>query len=260
MDLLYKIFIDPFVQMGTAPDLLVQTLWDGLVAGALYALIALGFVLIFKASGVFNFAQGIMVVFAALTLVGLHERGVPLDPDMNKYDLEHACTDHPRMSRQLCEQVYHDAWARYYTDEHVKTIMRRAFASGIPMNKVGGILTWVSGSNAIEGVHPLQFGFFRRRIRTQRRSGMPIEGPLAFYPRRAWEIIRMAWQWARHARKYQAMRKRVITELSGRTYMDEALAPPPSDAAEDHLVQAFAAEIPKMYGAPRMRVSAGSTR
>ncbi len=72
MDLLYKIFIDPFVQMGTAPDLLLQTLWEGLVGGVLYALIALGFVLIFKASGVFNFAQGIMVVFAALTLVGLH--------------------------------------------------------------------------------------------------------------------------------------------------------------------------------------------
>ena len=50
----------------------MQTLWR-LVAGMLYALIALGFVLIFKASGVFNFAQGIMVVFAALTLVGLHE-------------------------------------------------------------------------------------------------------------------------------------------------------------------------------------------
>ena len=77
MDLLYKIFIDPFVQMGTAPDLFVQTLWDGLVAGVLYSLIALGFVLIFKASGVFNFAQGIMVVFAALTLVGLHEHGIP---------------------------------------------------------------------------------------------------------------------------------------------------------------------------------------
>jgi branched-chain amino acid transport system permease protein len=76
MDLLYKIFIDSFVQMA-APDLLVQTLWDGFVAGALYALVALGFVLIFKASGVFNFAQGIMVVFAALRLVGLHERGVP---------------------------------------------------------------------------------------------------------------------------------------------------------------------------------------
>jgi len=72
MNLLYQIFIDPFVQMGGAPDLLVQTLWEGLVGGVLYALIALGFVLIFKASGVFNFAQGIMMVFAALTLVGLH--------------------------------------------------------------------------------------------------------------------------------------------------------------------------------------------
>src|SRR6266702_5088729 len=77
MDLLYKIFLDPFVQMGAAPDLLVQTLWEGLVGGVLYALIALGFVLIFKASGVFNFAQGIMVVFAALTLVGLNAYGAP---------------------------------------------------------------------------------------------------------------------------------------------------------------------------------------
>ena len=77
MNLLYHIFIDPFAQMAAAPDLLVQTLWEGLVSGVLYALIALGFVLIFKASGVFNFAQGIMVVFAALTLVGLHQKGVP---------------------------------------------------------------------------------------------------------------------------------------------------------------------------------------
>jgi branched-chain amino acid transport system permease protein len=77
MDMLYNVLIDPFVMMGSAPDLLIQTLWEGLVAGVLYALIALGFVLIFKASGVFNFAQGIMVVFAALTLVGLHEMGIP---------------------------------------------------------------------------------------------------------------------------------------------------------------------------------------
>src|SRR3979409_2810678 len=74
MDLLYKIFLDPFVQMGAAPDLLVQTLWEGLVAGVLYALIALGYVLIYKASGVFNFAQGIMVVFAARALVGVAAR------------------------------------------------------------------------------------------------------------------------------------------------------------------------------------------
>jgi len=74
---IHAIFVDPFNQMTQAPDLLAQTIWEGLVSGVLYALIALGFVLIFKASGVFNFAQGIMVVFAALTLVGLYEKGVP---------------------------------------------------------------------------------------------------------------------------------------------------------------------------------------
>jgi len=77
MDLLRALFVDPLAQMIAAPDLLAQAIWEGFVAGVLYSLIALGFVLIYKASGVFNFAQGIMMVFAALTLVGLHEKGVP---------------------------------------------------------------------------------------------------------------------------------------------------------------------------------------
>src|SRR5258705_12552657 len=57
-------------------NFLVEVLIGGLAAGRMYSLVALGFVLIFKASGVFNFAQGVMVLFAALTLVGLIERGV----------------------------------------------------------------------------------------------------------------------------------------------------------------------------------------
>lgn len=77
MDLLSAIVLDPFVRMGTNPTFLVQVIWEGFVSGVLYALVALGFVLIFKASGVFNFAQGIMVVFAALALVGLHAQGMP---------------------------------------------------------------------------------------------------------------------------------------------------------------------------------------
>lgn len=76
MELLNAIFIEPFTTMYALPDLFLQTLWEGFVAGTLYSLIALGFVLIFKASGVFNFAQGIMVVFAALVLVGVHALGV----------------------------------------------------------------------------------------------------------------------------------------------------------------------------------------
>src|SRR5690606_32676668 len=77
MDFLHSILIKPFADMAAAPDFLMQVVWEGVVSGVLYALIALGFVLIYKSSRIFNFAQGIMVVFAALTLVGLHERGVP---------------------------------------------------------------------------------------------------------------------------------------------------------------------------------------
>lgn len=77
MEFLHSIFVKPFADMAAAPDFLIQVLWEGMVSGVLYALIALGFVLIYKSSRIFNFAQGIMVVFAALTLVGLHERGVP---------------------------------------------------------------------------------------------------------------------------------------------------------------------------------------
>ncbi|AFO50659.1 MULTISPECIES: branched-chain amino acid ABC transporter permease [Pseudomonas] len=54
-----------------------EVLIGGLLAGVMYSLVAIGFVLIYKASGVFNFAQGAMVLFAALTFVSLLQRGVP---------------------------------------------------------------------------------------------------------------------------------------------------------------------------------------
>jgi branched-chain amino acid transport system permease protein len=80
MDLLYGVLVGPFRDMFTAPTFLAEVLIGGVAAGLMYSLVALGFVLIFKASGVFNFAQGVMVLFSALTLVGLMERGVPVVP------------------------------------------------------------------------------------------------------------------------------------------------------------------------------------
>ncbi len=57
----------------------IEVALSGLMAGVMYSLVALGFVLIFKASGIFNFAQGVMALFAALTLVGLMEKfGMPI--------------------------------------------------------------------------------------------------------------------------------------------------------------------------------------
>src|SRR5688572_32196121 len=77
MEFLFSLLLEPFLAMGARPDFFGQVFIGGLLTGVMYALVALGFVLIFKASGVFNFAQGVMVLFAALTLVGLLERGVP---------------------------------------------------------------------------------------------------------------------------------------------------------------------------------------
>jgi branched-chain amino acid transport system permease protein len=71
MGVLRAIFVDPFVMIAELPLFFVEVLIGGLMAGVMYSLVALGFVLIFKASGVFNFAQGAMVLFAALTFAGL---------------------------------------------------------------------------------------------------------------------------------------------------------------------------------------------
>src|SRR5437867_4305860 len=70
--------VTPFRDIVTGPAFFVEVLLGGIAAGLMYSLVALGFVLIFKASGVFNFSQGVMVLFAALTLVGLMDRGVPV--------------------------------------------------------------------------------------------------------------------------------------------------------------------------------------
>src|SRR5437667_12525490 len=77
-ELVYGIAVAPFKDMVGSPAFFAEVLIGGVFAGLMYAMVALGFVLIFKASGVFNFAQGVMVLFAALTLVGLMEHGLPV--------------------------------------------------------------------------------------------------------------------------------------------------------------------------------------
>ena len=78
MDVLAAVLVTPFANMSSNPEFVLEVIIGGLLSGVMYSLVALGFVLIYKASGVFNFAQGTMVLFAALTLVGLIERGLPI--------------------------------------------------------------------------------------------------------------------------------------------------------------------------------------
>jgi hypothetical protein len=184
----------------------------------------------------------------------LHLRGVAMDPDMNKYDVEHACTAHPKMSKAEWEQVYRDAWAHYYTDAHVETVMRRGLACGLKLSKVLGGLTVFSGAARIEGVHPLQFGIVRRKIRTQRRPGMKVPSPLVFYPWRAFDFARAALRWGTLTLRYYRIRRRVEADPNRLAYTDHALQPTAPEEADD-LVEAFADKIPKTHGAPIRRLA-----
>ncbi|GBD42236.1 High-affinity branched-chain amino acid transport system permease protein LivH [bacterium HR39] len=78
MEVLELVLFEPIRSILDAPLFFVEVLIGGLMTGVMYALVALGFVLIFKASGVFNFAQGSMVLFAALFFVGFIDLGVPI--------------------------------------------------------------------------------------------------------------------------------------------------------------------------------------
>jgi radical SAM superfamily enzyme YgiQ (UPF0313 family) len=180
----------------------------------------------------------------------LYMNGTPMDPDMNKYDLEHACTAHPLMSKEEWMQTYIDAWRRYYTDEHVETIMRRAVASGLNPRKILDAMTIFSGSARIEGTHPLQFGLVRRKIRNQRRYGMPIVSPLVFYPWRVFDFLKVATLWLRLLRRYRNIMARVVADPAASSYSDEALSLYTGTGKTDHFVEVFADKIPHTYGAP----------
>ena len=87
MEFLNLVLIAPIADMIEYPSFLVEVVFGGLMSGVMYSLVALGFVLIFKASGVFNFAQGVFALFAALTLVGLMNGTMPFTLDKSLPEL-----------------------------------------------------------------------------------------------------------------------------------------------------------------------------
>ena len=141
------------------------------------------------------------------------------------------------MSQEVWERVYADAWRLYYTDEHVATVMRRAVLAGINRTKLLDLLVMFSGAVPIEGVHPLQFGFVRRKIRTQRRHGMPIVNPILFYPR-ADDAVYVANEWAMKALHYRGILKRVVSSGAPDSWFDKAMQPSNVEGG-DHLIDVF---------------------
>jgi hypothetical protein len=164
----------------------------------------------------------------------LWKQGVPMDPDLNNYDVEHVCTAHPRMSKQEWEAVYQEAWSLYYTPAHMKTLIRRAAATGVPLGSLVKVLANFATTVRLEKVHPLQGGVIRLKHPDERRPGLPRENPWLFWPRFAWETL------AKHAILFGTIAKLIAWAVviarhpDARRYIDQALTPV-SDHEDDSL-------------------------
>ncbi|MCG8361590.1 MAG: radical SAM protein [Kiloniellales bacterium] len=155
----------------------------------------------------------------------LYNKGVWMDPDLNKYELGHVVTVHPNMSIEEWQSAYRKAWDQYYTPEHIERIMRRAASVGQKAKKMIWPIMWFYASIMFEGCHPVEGGYWRYKVRTQRRSGLPIENPLIFYSRRAVEQVVAIYRWTGLYRMLKKIADRVDADPAKLEYKDLALTP-----------------------------------
>jgi radical SAM superfamily enzyme YgiQ (UPF0313 family) len=155
----------------------------------------------------------------------LFEQGVAMDPDLNKYDLEHVTTAHPNMSGPEWQAIYRKAWDAYYSPEHVERVISRAVAWGFnPKHMMIKLLSFYACIR-FEKIHPLEGGLVRRKYRHDRRPGLPRELPGLFHLRYVWEMADkyarffwMTWQ-------YRRILKRVLRDAEAPGYPDLAMTP-----------------------------------
>ncbi|MCX7304879.1 MAG: radical SAM protein [Hyphomicrobiales bacterium] len=159
----------------------------------------------------------------------LWKNGVAMDSDLNKYDVEHVCTAHAKMSADEWQGIYHEAWSLYYTPRHMRTLLRRAFATGVPVGNLAKYLLTFSTTDRLEKVHPLQGGILRLKHPSERRPGLARENPWLFWPRFGWQTF------AKHAALVSAILQLTIWQTAikyapgARNYMDQALTPVSDD-------------------------------
>lgn len=155
----------------------------------------------------------------------LWKNGIAMDPDLNNYDTEHACTAHTKMSKAEWEAIYHEAWSLYYTPAHMKTLMRRTAATGGPLGSLVKLLFTFSTTDCIEKVHPLQSGIIRLKHRSERRPGLPAERALVFWPRFVWETLYKHAILAGTIARLLAWKMVIARDPNAAAYMDQALTP-----------------------------------
>ncbi|HVW92406.1 MAG TPA: radical SAM protein, partial [Devosia sp.] len=156
----------------------------------------------------------------------LFRAGEPMDPDLNKYDLNHATRPvGGKMSKEEWERCYRAAWQRYYTVEHVTTLMKRSAATGLHTANILFLSTWFAGGINIEGVHPLECGALRRKFRHARRPELGLESPLLFYPRYWAETVGKLFRWGLLYGRYGWQYLKIERDPHRFEYTDLALTP-----------------------------------
>ncbi|HXY05028.1 MAG TPA: radical SAM protein [Burkholderiaceae bacterium] len=169
----------------------------------------------------------------------LYLAGVDMERDLNKYDVVHVTTRHPRMSSSELLGIYRRAWELYYSPAHVETVLRRAKARGYdPRNMMWKLISF-HAQPIFENVHPLEGGIFRRKYRRDRRPGLPLENPLVFYAKYGWEIASKHVRFVPFYLRYRRTLRRVMNDM--RPYSDLPIARVrPSDVANLELFTATA--------------------
>ncbi|WP_299481367.1 radical SAM protein [uncultured Roseibium sp.] len=163
----------------------------------------------------------------------LLSKGIWMDPDLNKYDLNHRVSHHPKMTDSEWEEAYREAWESYYSDAHIETVLRRAAAhkKGRPGNKLF-LMMWFKLMVQCEGVHPLEGGYFRLKFRKDRRSGLPIESALSFYPRYIWEVVAKHWAYVSSTWRVYRIYRKVKASPNRHSYSDIAIKEIEKDSEE----------------------------
>jgi len=172
----------------------------------------------------------------------LHKAGSFLDPDLNKYDLEHVTTIHPRMSTAQWEKLYRDTWKEFYSLEHMEKVLRRAAATDIHLGNMVVLLVWFHFCIVYEKIDPLQGGYLRRKYRRDRRPTMPVESPFVFYPRYVADLLYKHFKMAQLAWRFHWFKKRLERDPEARNYRDIALTP--DSETDTEMLEMLAAHVP----------------
>ena len=168
----------------------------------------------------------------------LRAAGTWMDPDFNKYDLNHRVTHHQAMSDREWDEALKEATRRFFTHEHMARVFNRMMQmrTNQPFTTLQMMMTYRQGP-LVDGVGPSEFGIGRIVRRRQRRHGMPLENPLIFYPRIAarslYKLVYHGWTYGRLRISLAQARAR---HRKGTPYADAAIAAPSTGA--DNLVLA----------------------